>query len=127
MKTAAALNLSKEASLKPRAQFKYIGSEFPRTDAALKSTGTAIYGIDVDIPGMHHAVVRRCPVAGGRLASVDRSVAEAMSGVTDIVTLEAGVAVVARSYWQAKKANALSLGLSFSSRPVACKGCHRTV
>ena len=102
--TAAGLEVPVATPLKADSDFKYIGKEFPRLDGLAKSTGTAIYGIDVDIPGMHHALVKRSPVAGGTVASFDGSAALAMSGVTDVVEIASGVAVVAAKFWQAKQA-----------------------
>jgi len=102
--TAATMNTSDEAPLKSNTNFRYIGKEFSRVDATVKSTGTAEYGIDIDIPGMHHAVVKRSPVAGAKLKSVDKSKAQNMPGVTDVVEISSGVAVVAEKYWQAKTA-----------------------
>jgi isoquinoline 1-oxidoreductase/isoquinoline 1-oxidoreductase beta subunit len=104
--TAAALAVPDSAPLKAAGDFRWIGHEFPRLDAMAKSTGTAVFGIDVDIEGMHHAVVRRSPVAGARLVSVDKSAALGMPGVTDVLEIGSGVAVVAGKYWQAKKAAA---------------------
>jgi isoquinoline 1-oxidoreductase/isoquinoline 1-oxidoreductase beta subunit len=102
--TAAALTAPDEAPLKAQSDFRYIGKEFPRIDGIAKSTGTAQFGIDVDIPGMHHAVVKRSPVAGAKLKSVDTSQARQMPGVTDVFEISTGVAVVAEKYWQAKTA-----------------------
>ncbi|MDG1446664.1 MAG: molybdopterin-dependent oxidoreductase, partial [Porticoccaceae bacterium] len=51
-------------------------------------------------------IVSRSPVAGGRVKSVNDSVARSMAGVTDIVQIDSGVAVVAESFWKAKKAAA---------------------
>ncbi len=102
--TAQTLTAPESAPLKSRGDFKYIGKDFVRLDALEKSTGTAVYGIDIDVPGMHHAAVRRSPVAGAKLVSVDKSAAAGIQGVTDIVEISSGVAVVAEKYWQAKQA-----------------------
>ncbi|XOV86519.1 MAG: molybdopterin cofactor-binding domain-containing protein [Pseudomonadota bacterium] len=106
--TAATLPAPETGSvaLKANADFRYIGKEFPRVDALAKSTGAAVYGIDVEVPGMHHAVVVRAPVAGARLKAVDKTQALDMPGVTDIIEISSGVAVVAEKYWQAKTAAA---------------------
>lgn len=104
--TAATLKVPEKAPLKADADFKYIGKAFSRLDGVAKSTGTAVYAIDVDIPGMHYAVVRRSPVAGAKLASVDKTTASQMPGVTDVLEISSGVAVVAKKYWQARKAAA---------------------
>ncbi|MDG1206313.1 MAG: molybdopterin-dependent oxidoreductase, partial [Pseudomonadales bacterium] len=103
---AAQLESPEEAPMKADADFRYIGREFSRIDAIAKSTGTAEFAIDIDIPNMHHAVVVRSPVAGAKLKSVDKSAAQAMPGVTDVIEISSGVAVVAEKYWQAKTAAA---------------------
>jgi isoquinoline 1-oxidoreductase beta subunit len=75
-----------------------------RFDIRSKVTGTAVYGIDFTLPGMLYAAVEIAPVYGGKLASVDSAPAEAMPGVKRVVRLENAVAVVADSYWHARKA-----------------------
>ena len=113
--TAAALEAPTEAPLKRAHDFKYIGKEFPRIDALDKSTGTAEFGIDIDVPGLHHGVVRRCPVAGGTLKSYQDGAARKIPGVTDVVEIGSGVAVVADRYWAAKKgAEALEVSWNLS-------------
>ena len=69
-----------------------------------KSTGTADFGLDIDIPDLHYAVVVRPPVAGAKKLTADTAAASAMPGVTDIVEVASGVAVVAESFWQATQA-----------------------
>ena len=64
--TAQTLNIEADAALKPASEFQYIGQETRRVDAIAKATGTAQFGIDVDVPGMHYAVVVRAPVARAR-------------------------------------------------------------
>ncbi len=104
--TAQTLTIEGDAALKPATQFKYIGQESRRVDAIAKATGTAQFGIDVDIPDLHYAVVVRAPVAGAKVRSVEASAARGMSGVTDVFEIDNGVAVVAQSFWQAKQAAA---------------------
>ena len=101
---AAQRALPENTPLKPDAEFRYIGQELPRIDSVGKATGTTIFGIDVDIPDMHHAVVQRSPVAGGSVASFDGSKALAMPGVIGVVEVDTGVAVVAQQHWQAQQA-----------------------
>ena len=104
--TAESLNIDTDATLKSPSQFKYIGQETRRVDAIAKATGSAQFGIDVDIPDLHYAVVVRAPVAGATVRSVEATVAQNMSGVTDVFEIGNGVAVVAKSFWQAKQAAA---------------------
>jgi len=110
--------LPADAPLKAPAQFKYIGHARPRIDGLAKSTGTAQFGLDVDFPGLHRAVLRRCPVAGGTLKSARTDAAAAMPGVHRVVTIFDGVAVVAQSTWQAKQA-AEKLELEWNLPPLA--------
>lgn len=105
--TANTLELPSDAVLKRKDQYRYIGKEIARVDALAKSTGTAVYGIDIDVPDMHYAVLNRCPVYGGKVKSFDDTKAKAVAGVTDVVEIENGVAVVASTFWPAKKASAL--------------------
>ncbi len=84
----------------------------PSVDLVAMTTGTAVYGADVRLPGMKVAVVARPPVWGGRVASVDASEALKVPGVEKVVRIPeppipggflplGGVAVVARTTWAA--------------------------
>lgn len=103
---AALLEMPESTPLKADADFRYIGKQQPRLDAIAKATGTAEFGIDADIPDMLHAVVVRPPVAGAKLISVEKSTAAGMPGVSHVLEISAGIAVVAQKYWQAKTAAA---------------------
>ncbi|MBO0766696.1 MAG: xanthine dehydrogenase family protein molybdopterin-binding subunit, partial [Hyphomicrobiaceae bacterium] len=101
---AAGLSVPATPRLKPRQEFKIIGTPVPRLDIPAKVQGAAGYGIDVELAGMLYAAVKAAPVHGGRLLAVDPAAALAMPGVERVVRLERAVAVVARSYWQASRA-----------------------
>jgi len=75
-----------------------------RFDIPSKVNGSAIYAIDYTMPGLLSAAVTMAPVAGGTLKSVDPAPAEAMPGVKRVVQLEHAVAVVADTYWHARRA-----------------------
>ncbi len=75
-----------------------------RFDIPPKVDGSARYGIDVTLPDMLYAAVDIAPVQGGRLVSVDEQPALTMPGVQRVVQLDEAVAVVADSYWRARKA-----------------------
>ena len=75
-----------------------------RADLPSKVDGSAIYGVDFTLPGMLHAAVDIAPVFGGKLVAVNAAPAEQMPGVRRVVKLEDAVAVVADTYWQARKA-----------------------
>jgi isoquinoline 1-oxidoreductase beta subunit len=89
--------------LKPQSEFKIIGKTTPRHDTPPKTNGTAMFGLDVKRPGMLIATVEKCPVFGGKVKSYDASRALKVKGVKKVVQIGSGVAVVADSYWAAKK------------------------
>jgi isoquinoline 1-oxidoreductase beta subunit len=76
----------------------------PRFDISSKVDGSTVYGIDFKAPGMLSAALEIAPVFGGKLVSVDTAPAEAMPGVKKVVRLEEAVAVVADTYWHARRA-----------------------
>ena len=100
---AATLEVPAEVPLKDPKDFTLIGKRIPRKDSHDKARGTAQYTIDMQLPGMLTAVIARPPVFGAQPKSVDDSAAKAVKGVTDVVTVPHGVAVVAESYWAAIK------------------------
>src|SRR5207244_4394800 len=83
--------------------WKILGTRVRRLDTPPKVDGSAQFGIDVKVPGMLVAVIARCPVFGGKVASFDATKAKAVKGVRQVVQISSGVAVVADSYWAAKK------------------------
>ena len=83
-----------ESDYKPRSEYRYLGTDVPRIDVPAKVDGSAEFGIDVRVPGMVYAAVLRTPVEGEEPLEVDDSAARAVPGVTDVVTLPYGVAVV---------------------------------
>ena len=101
---AAALSVPKDVKLKPRAHYQLLGKEQPRLDTPMKVDGSAQYGIDVRLEGMLYAALAQPPVLGGKLKSVDDAAAKAMPGVRAVLTTSSGVAVVADSWWRARKA-----------------------
>jgi len=101
---ASKLPVPKDVVLKDPKDFKIVGKPTKRLETPHKVNGTAEYGIDVKLPGMVYASLEQCPVIGGKVASFDASQAKAMPGVIDVVQIRDGVAVVADSWWRAKKA-----------------------
>jgi len=107
---AATMEVPKDVPLKPSSQFKIIGNKAQkRLDTVAKVKGQAQFGIDTRVPGMLYAAVAMAPMIGGKVASYDDSRAKSMPGVKAVVQYSRGVAVVADSYWQAKKAKDLLL------------------
>jgi CO/xanthine dehydrogenase Mo-binding subunit len=103
---AAAAPLPEGVALKPTSAFEVIGKPRVALDGLAKATGSASFGLDVQVPGMRYAALQRCPVVGGRLSSVDEGAVRAMPGVVSVVRLPHAVAVVAENTWQARQAAA---------------------
>jgi isoquinoline 1-oxidoreductase beta subunit len=91
-------------TLKTPDQFRIMGKSKPRHDIPSKVDGSAVFGIDASVEGMHYATVTAAPVFGAKVASVDATAARLMPGFVDLVQLEDAVAVVATGYWQARQA-----------------------
>lgn len=107
---AARRSLPSRPTLKHPDEFRIMGTSVPRTDIPPKVDGSAVFGIDTDLPGMKHATVKAAPVFGGKVVAYDAASISDMPGVRRIVDLDDAVAVVADGYWQAKQAlDALSV------------------
>jgi len=100
---AGGLEPPTEVPLAPRSGFDVIGRELKRLDTPAKVDGSAVFGLDVRVPGMLVAQVVRPPELGGSVGSVDASQALAVSGVQHVVEIPNGVAVVATHFWAATK------------------------
>ena len=111
----------KTLPLKDPKDYKIIGRAIPQYDTPKIVTGQPLYGIDVRRPGMLYATYEKAPVFGARVASADLAAAQGVKGVRKAFVVEGdpkalhpgaggigaglvpGVAVVADSWWAAKK------------------------
>jgi isoquinoline 1-oxidoreductase subunit beta len=97
-------------TLKKPEDFKLIGQPQARRDAPAKVNGRAGFGMDIRPEGLVYAAVRMAPVFGGVVQRVDEDAVLGMPGVVRVVRFSrsagspAGVAVIARTFWQAKQA-----------------------
>jgi isoquinoline 1-oxidoreductase beta subunit len=96
-KAPAELPKIEDKDLKPASAFRYIGKDIPRVDVPDKVVGATRYGIDVQVPGMLYAAVLHVPYSGGAPQSVDDAAARRVPGITDVVRLPEGVAVLGTS------------------------------
>ena len=125
--TAARLSLPTAPQLKDSRQFRLIGKSVSRLDTPSKCNGSAVFGIDVVVPGMLNAAIKTAPSFSGEIVAV-RNEADVlkMPGMRAVVKLpaavigdeEAGsqhprlpssprsnaVCVVADYFWQARRA-----------------------
>jgi isoquinoline 1-oxidoreductase beta subunit len=101
---AAKLDPPADVKLKAPGEWKLAGTPRRRLDIHDKVTARTVYAIDVRLPNMLHAAIVQCPVFGGTLKSVDESSIAAKPGVRGVVRMTDAVAVVADSWWRAKRA-----------------------
>jgi isoquinoline 1-oxidoreductase subunit beta len=104
---AAKQPVPKNPTLKDPKYFSLIGKPLKRNDGPDIVSGRAMYGIDVRVPGMLFAAMKRCPYLGGKVLNFDPKKAMAIAGVRQVVAIQegifTGVAVVADNTWAAFK------------------------
>ena len=98
---AAMLPVPADAVLKTPDQFRIIGTRHARLDAAPKSTGRAMYGMDVRVPGMKYAAIAKPRQIAATVASYDATAALVVAGVHKVVQVPQGLAVIADNTWAA--------------------------
>ncbi len=106
-------------TLKDSDDFRIIGTSIRGVDTDRIVEGQPIFGIDVEIPGMRHAVYYKSPVYGSKIVSANIDAIKALPGVRNAFIIEGdetpsregmamnltdGVAIVADSWWTANKA-----------------------
>jgi isoquinoline 1-oxidoreductase beta subunit len=102
---AGRLPVPKDVALKQPRQFTLIGKlkATPRVDSVSKCNGSAIYTIDVKLPGLLAAVIAFPPSFGAKVVSFDAAEALRVPGVTDVVQVPEGVAVIGTGTWAVLK------------------------
>lgn len=115
---AAEIEPSAEPQLKPQSEWKILGKSQNRVDVVGKSTGTAEFGLDIELPNMLYASIRANPRLGAAMNSFDASDAKKMPGVKKIIEVDNGVAAIASNTWYAFKAvNAIKCDWAQSTYP----------
>jgi len=123
--TAATITLGEEPSVKAQEDWHLLGKRAPgKLSDPLVANGSALYGIDVQLPGMLYGALMQSPVHGGKLKRYDFEAIRNMPGVVGIAVIDpseprkplktpitgpeslpqSAIAVVAEHYWQARKA-----------------------
>jgi len=106
--------------LKKAGEYTTIGTSRKGVDNHAIVTGEPVFGIDVEVPGMLHAVLHKCPVFGGKVKTANTEEIAKMPGVRKVLIvtgtlvddkvlplnpgLEPGVAILADTWWQAQSA-----------------------
>jgi isoquinoline 1-oxidoreductase subunit beta len=100
---AMQMPVPKDVTLKRPRDWKLIGKSLPRLDSVDKTTGAAVFALDIRRPGMLIAVVKRAGLFGAKVASFDDSEAKRIEGVVDVVQVPSGIAVLAKDTWAAMR------------------------
>jgi isoquinoline 1-oxidoreductase beta subunit len=100
---AAALTPPAQVTLKDPKDFTLVGKDLRRVDGRAKTDGSAQFTMDASLPGMLTALIARPPRFGATVKSFDATAARRVKGVTHVVAVPAGVAVVATGFWAARK------------------------
>src|SRR4029077_17038566 len=101
---ASKLPLPKDIALKSPGNYTIIGLSQKRKDTPSKVDGSAVFGIDVKLPNMLYAALAQPPALGGSVKTFNDEKARSMPGVKAVVLTSSGVAVVADSWWRARRA-----------------------
>jgi isoquinoline 1-oxidoreductase subunit beta len=100
---AAGLTPPAQVTLKDPKDFKLVGKRVPRVDNRPKTDGSAQFTADFTAPGLLTALIARPPRFGATVKSIDATAARRVKGVTNVVRVPSGVAVVATGFWAARK------------------------
>lgn len=113
--TAATLPVPdvEKVPLKDPGSFRIIGTPVKGVDTPAIVAGKPLFGIDMALPGMLHAVLETCPVFGGTIKSANIDAIRAMPGIAHVLTIKGngqpeslfdGIAILSESWWTANKA-----------------------
>lgn len=112
-------------TLKDPSEYRLVGQPMPRLDAAAKSNGTAVFGVDAAPTNAAYAAVAWPPRLGATVAGFDAAATRARPGVRAVLSLAGGrwgnrpgVAVVADTWWHAQQALA-HLNVRWQDGPAA--------
>jgi isoquinoline 1-oxidoreductase beta subunit len=101
--SASRLEPPQTVTLKDPKVWRLAGKPTPRLDVPDKVTGKALFGIDVQLPGMVYAAIAQCPVFRGKVARVFDEQLKGLRGMIKVVRLEDAVAIVADNWWRASQ------------------------
>jgi isoquinoline 1-oxidoreductase beta subunit len=116
-----------DVKVKDPKDYRIIGKFTRGIDNRKIVTGAPIFGIDVTVPGMLHAVFEKAPVFGAKVASANIDQVKALPGVKQVFVVEGtanlaglmpGVAILAETWWHARSARR-RLRVTWAEHPTA--------
>jgi isoquinoline 1-oxidoreductase beta subunit len=99
--SAASVPVPARVTLKAPGTFKILGTRQRRLDATPKTNGSAVFAMDVRVPGMKYASIEKPVQIGARLVSFDAGAALKFPGVRKAIAVPSGIAVIADNTWAA--------------------------
>jgi isoquinoline 1-oxidoreductase beta subunit len=108
------------ADLKPRSAWRLLGSSVPRVDIPAKTSGRAVYGIDVQQPGMLYGAMLYPPVPRERPLDIDDAAARKIPGIVSIVGFDRCVGIIGETVEATRAAKEL-LRVSWSRATAAAR------
>jgi isoquinoline 1-oxidoreductase beta subunit len=118
---AAALPVPENPPLRAEKDFRWIRKPVARLDIEAKSTGKAVYTIDLTLEDMLQAAVQHAPRFGGEPGAIaNEAEVKAMPGVHSIHRLPGAVAVLADRWWRARRA-VETLQVTWTEAPAGTK------
>ncbi|MEE3046691.1 MAG: molybdopterin cofactor-binding domain-containing protein [Pseudomonadota bacterium] len=116
---ASTLEVSADPVVKTPDQFRLIGNQrLHRKDNSNKTDGSAVFAMDIKLPGMIYAAIARSPKFGGSVISFDDRDAKQVGGfiAAQVLPNKAGVVAFAKNTWSAFQArDALSVEWDFAN------------
>ena len=103
---AASVAVPDNVKLKDPKQYRIIGKPTRRVDTVATTDGTKKFGIDVKLPRMRVALIKRPPTFGGKVARFDARDAKNIKGVFDVLQIPldrgaTGLVIIADGYYPA--------------------------
>jgi isoquinoline 1-oxidoreductase subunit beta len=115
-KAPAEMPKIEDKDLRPAASFRLIGHDVPRVELPTKVIGAAKYAMDVQVPGMVYAAALQSPYPHGAPEAIDDTEARKVPGITELVRLPDGVAVIGSTLEGTQAAKKL-LKVTWSNAP----------
>ncbi len=108
---ASKLEVPANPVLKTPKEFKILGKPVKKFDIPPRVNGTAVYGLDIEVPGMVYASILHSPRIFNKVVSIDATQTMQVPGVLQVMKAERKmihcitecVAIIATSWWAASK------------------------
>lgn len=112
------LPAASDIALKDPKDFRLIGKVLPRYEIPSKTNGAALYGLDVQLPGMLYGFINRSPVHGSKPELTNEAEITSLEGIHSVVNLDHGIGVISSNMEAGLKAKR-QMQIRWSDAPAA--------